>query len=301
MSGSYIGELAALGVAAFWAASCQLHSAAGKYLGSNGVTVMRLPFSIAVMLFIFLVSGSAADFSPPILLLLFLSSLFGIVICDTAFYHAIAIIGPRLATLTQSLSSCITALLAFVFLDETIGLTGCAGMAIAVSGVLFVLGDGASRTAIKEKQLGRAEMVKGCLIALLSAFGLALSFLFLKEAMRNGANPAWAGFLRVIFGAALLAGIGAARGWLKPVWSVFISTPPCWKLMLLGGVFGTTGIWLSSVAVNNTATGIAATIIALEPVLIIPINALWEKRAPSLRAVTGTCVAFAGVAILLSR
>jgi drug/metabolite transporter (DMT)-like permease len=64
---------------------------------------------------------------------------------------------------------------------------------------------------------------------------------------------------------------------------------------LLGPV---TGIWLSLVAVRHTETGIAATLMATTPILILPLLAVVEKERVSARAIVGTVISVIGVALL---
>jgi drug/metabolite transporter (DMT)-like permease len=67
----------------------------------------------------------------------------------------------------------------------------------------------------------------------------------------------------------------------------------------LGAAFGPfLGVSLSLVAVQHTQAGVAATLMALVPVLIIPVSILVMKERVSLRAVAGALIAVAGAALL---
>jgi len=68
-----------------------------------------------------------------------------------------------------------------------------------------------------------------------------------------------------------------------------------------GAFFGPfLGVWLSLVATRLTAVGVAATIMATTPVLLIPVVAVTERYRPSPRAILGTVAAVAGVALLFT-
>ena len=69
--------------------------------------------------------------------------------------------------------------------------------------------------------------------------------------------------------------------------------------VLGGAITGpTTGVWLSMVAVQHAPVGIASTLMALPPVLLIPLER-WIFREPiSGRAIAGTLVALCGAAVL---
>ncbi len=69
--------------------------------------------------------------------------------------------------------------------------------------------------------------------------------------------------------------------------------------LLLGALVGPAlGIWLSLVAVQNARLGIASTLMALPPVLLIPLEYAAFRQRISRRGVAGTLVALAGVALL---
>jgi drug/metabolite transporter (DMT)-like permease len=70
-------------------------------------------------------------------------------------------------------------------------------------------------------------------------------------------------------------------------------------VMSLGSLFGPfLGVSFSLLAVKHTATGIAATIMAIVPVLIIAPSVALFKEKVTLREIVGALVAVAGVAVL---
>ena len=59
------------------------------------------------------------------------------------------------------------------------------------------------------------------------------------------------------------------------------------------------GIWFSYIAIQNTRVGIAATIMATPPLLLIPLSALCFGEKTSLRGWIGTLFALLGIVLLL--
>jgi drug/metabolite transporter (DMT)-like permease len=59
-------------------------------------------------------------------------------------------------------------------------------------------------------------------------------------------------------------------------------------------------VWLSLVAARLTDLGVAATIMATTPVLVIPVLMVAERYRPTARALIGTTVTVAGVALLFA-
>ena len=67
----------------------------------------------------------------------------------------------------------------------------------------------------------------------------------------------------------------------------------------IGAFFGPfLGVSLSLMAVKFLPAGVAQTIMAVVPVLIIPFVVVINKEKVSLRAVVGACLAVAGVGVL---
>ena len=58
------------------------------------------------------------------------------------------------------------------------------------------------------------------------------------------------------------------------------------------------GVSLSLAAVKYTESGVAATIMAITPVLLIPIVIFFHKEKVSFRAIAGAVIAVGGVALL---
>ena len=70
--------------------------------------------------------------------------------------------------------------------------------------------------------------------------------------------------------------------------------------ILAGAVFGPVlGVWLGLISIKNIDTGIAATLMSISPILIIPFAKIFEKEEITLRAVLGAAVSIIGVAILV--
>jgi len=70
-------------------------------------------------------------------------------------------------------------------------------------------------------------------------------------------------------------------------------------LVTIGAIFGPVlGVWCSIVAVDRTETGIAATLMAMTPVFILPFAILIERERIGWRATIGAIIAVAGVSVL---
>jgi drug/metabolite transporter (DMT)-like permease len=70
---------------------------------------------------------------------------------------------------------------------------------------------------------------------------------------------------------------------------------------IFGGAFSGPflGVWMSMIAVQASRIGVASTLMALTPVVSLPIVRFVLKEHVSPRAILGTLVAMAGVALMV--
>lgn len=309
------GELAALSTAALWAVSCQIHAILSRRLGAHTLILLRLPICIvmfgawwgaSVLLFGggVMVPGSSGSPSPLALISLALSGVFGVALCDLLFYSGVVLVGARVALLVQSLSTVITAMLGYLLLGEAIGPMGIAGILIATGGVAWVVGDGGT-VPEGAVPLSRAVRLRGVGLAFASALALSGGMVLSKQGLAEGVDPLFAALLRMVVAMGVFWPTAMLTGRLRPALSVVRGDSQDrrnFRLLLVASLIGpVVGVWLSLVAIGATKTGIAATLIGLEPIFIIPVAALVERRWPTPRAIAGAGIAFVGTALLCLR
>jgi uncharacterized membrane protein len=296
-----IGELSALVTSVSWAASNQVHTMAGRIIGGANVVVARVPLYILGIGTGAFIGGAVPGVPLEAYLPLFLSAIGGIVLCDPFIYTAAVAIGPRLAVLLQSLSACITAILGYLFLGETINLMGWLGIFTATGGVAFILMEGGVKAGTDIENLSPAQFLRGVVLAILGTTSLAFSFMLLKKTLLYGVDPLWAAFMRMCIGGAVLWLVMLLRGKLFGVLKTAWTSWRVMRLLFIGCFVSTFGNCLSSVAMKYTESGIAATLIGLQPIMIIFVIMVVERKTPSLRAVIGTVIAFTGTAMIFLR
>ena len=297
-----LGELAGLATAVSWAVSCQIHTMVGRLVGAGSVTVIRVPLFVTAVTLVAFAFG--ADTTTPVMALFFLacSALAGIAIADPVFYMACVAIGPRLTLLIQSsLTSCLTAVLGYFFLGEHIGLMGFAGILITSAGVAFVLLEGGASPAGAGAGLSPGQLARGAFLAFAAALGLALSYLSMKQGLRQGIDPLWAAAVRVSTGSAFLWVGVALRGRLLATLRRGWSMKGVPLMLVYGCAISTVGNCLALVAMSHVESGVVATLIGLQPIAIIPVVAIAERKYPTIRALVGTLIAFGGMAVLFLR
>ena len=69
--------------------------------------------------------------------------------------------------------------------------------------------------------------------------------------------------------------------------------------IIAGSIVGPSlGVWLSMVAVQLIPVGIASTLMATRPIMMLPLSKWFYNEKISLRAIIGTVIALIGVAMI---
>lgn len=292
------GELAALATAFCWTASSLAFTAAAKRLGAQALNLIRLFLALGL-----LTLANAArrglplptDATAEAWLWLSLSAAAGFVVGDMALFQAFVLIGARLSMLVMALSPPITAVLGWLALGEELKPLDWLAMAVTLGGVAWVVLE--RSPAPPKEEAARDKPARGYLLALLGAAGQSVGLLLSKVGMKNY-DPVAATQIRVITAVAAYSALFLAFGWWGQV-ARGLKHPSGMGFAALGATAGPfLGVTLSLVAIQNTQMGVAATIMSIVPVLIIPFVILINKEKVSARAALGAVVAVGGVALL---
>ncbi len=293
-----------MGTAVCWTASSLAFAAAGRRIGSLSLNLIRL-----VLAFLFVTAYCAAarglplptDASPRAWAWLSLSGAIGFVFGDLCLFRALMLLGARVTMLIMALVPPIAATLGWLWLGERLGRADLGGMALTLAGVAWVVlerrpaGEGAPRAGGPEE--AAEPRTWGLALALLGAVGQAVGLVISKVGM-GAYDPFAATQIRILAGIAGFSLIFSAVRW----WPRFLEgvrDRAGMRLAALGALAGPfLGVSLSLIAIQRTHTGVAATIMATPPVLLIPAVILLHREAVSLRAVLGSLVAVGGVAVL---
>jgi drug/metabolite transporter (DMT)-like permease len=148
-----------------------------------------------------------------------------------------------------------------------------------------------------------AHSFSGIALALLAATGQGAGLIFAKLAFREGEIHGFvATAVRIAASLALLLPVAAATRRYESPTKMFARDRTSFYLTAAGSVLGPfLGISFSLIAIKHTKVGIAATIMAIVPVLMLPLVRFMYKEKLTVRAVAGAVVAVAGVAVLFLR
>lgn len=299
MISAYTGQLAALGAAFFWACTALSIEGAARRIGSLTVNLVRLGFaSVFLALAGLLFRGHAfpTDATAHNWIWLTISGLVGFTFGDLCLYRAYVVIGPRLSSLMMAMVPPITALIGWLILGETLNARDLIGMTLTVTGIGWaVIERGKGRTA--GSALSHHVTPTGVLLGLGGALGQAVGLILSKIGMA-GYHAVASTQIRVLAGAVGYALLFFPLRWWPNV-RTGIRDRTALRFTALGAFFGPfVAVSLSLVAVRETQAGVAASIMALTPVLIIPLVVLLKKEKVGIGGLVGALVAVAGVALL---
>lgn len=292
---NHTGELAALAVAFFWTITALSFESASNKVGSLAVNLIRLLFGFTFLsIFTFFYRGHAFPYDAGLnhWLWLSLSGLIGFVLGDLFLFKSFTIIGSRVAMLIMTLVPPITAALGFLFLGEKLTLFNFFGMALTVGGIFTAI---FSRASQGEK-LKLNMPVKGFLLALGGAVGQALGLVLSKKGM-GSYDPFAATQIRVITGIMGFTGLVLLMGRGEQIRNAFRHKLGM-RGIVIGSFFGPfLGVSFSLLSVKYTETGIASTIMALVPILIIAPSVFIFKQKVTIREIIGAIISVIGVAL----
>lgn len=295
-----IGQIAALTAALCWTISATCWTIAGRHVGSLVVNTVRLVLALGMfMVYGALTRGEALPLSAPAdaWLWLSLSGIFGFFLSDMFLFRAFLLIGPRQGLLIFSLAPIVSTVCAWFWLGECTQLRDLIGIIIAIAGVAWVVIEAPRYNRTGHTQESRSTL--GIVLAFLAMLTQGVAIVLSKIGLMSFGDPVAATALRVVAGLACFVILMAATRRLTPCIDVFRKRIPI-LVITAGTIAGPTiGVALLMYALTRIPSGVAATLISMTPIMIIPFSILVFKEHVSPRSILGVIVAFAGLAILL--
>ena len=305
---AYIGELISIGVAFSWTATALLSEYGSKRLGNLTLNVLRMALALVFSLVLFgVVTGSPLPTAVPLDACgwMLLSGLVGYVIGDFCLFQCYIIIGSRYGQLFMTLAPLSAALMAWVTLGQQMTAMSIVAMLVTLLGIgISVLGRGEHHKVSLKLPLHGVLYAIGA--AMCQGIGLVLSKIGMDHynltALAEIGVPEWmipfsANFYRCvagIIGFTLLLyvreGIAPLRDALHDRKGLTVATATT--------VFGPfVGVGFSLMAVQFTAAGIASTLMAMTPIIILlPSYWLFHEKI-TWRAFLGAVISVVGVSL----
>ena len=295
---TYLGEIIALATAVCWAATSLFFTIAGKRVGSQLVNRVRLPlaaFLLAITHLFWQGEVLPIHVEPFRWGWLGLSAISGLVLGDAMLFQAFVLIGARLSMLLMTLVPVISTLLAWVFLGETLSPLEIAAIIVTVGSVAWVVSEQRNSNSVSGSP--RSHVI-GVLCGIGGATGQALGLILSKRGMVGDFPALSASLMRLSVASVVIWLWALSQGQLRPTIEALRIKRARWAI-LGGTVVGPfIGMTLSLAAVQLAPVGIASTLMALAPVILLPLAHWVLKERITQRAIVGTVVAMVGVAMI---
>ncbi len=299
-----IGELISIGVAFSWTATALLSEFGSKRLGNLTLNVLRMGLALVFSLVLFVVvtgnplpPGASAEAAGWMLL----SGVVGYVIGDFCLFQCYIIIGSRYGQLFMTLAPLAAALMAWITLGQQMTGMSILAMLITLAGIgISVLGRG------EHHKVGLKLPLNGVLFAIGAAMcqgiGLVLSKIGMDHYEATANMPDWlvpfsANFYRCVAGIIGFTLLLYFRKGLDPLREAMHDKKGL-AVATATTVFGPfVGVGFSLMAVQYTAAGIASTLMAMTPIIILlPSYWLFHQKI-TWRAVAGAVISVVGVSL----
>jgi drug/metabolite transporter (DMT)-like permease len=242
--------------------------------------------------------------------LFFISGIIGFGVGDYGLFRAYPILGSRLTmVMTQCLAAPFAASIEWLWMGETLSLSQVlAGTAILV-GVALALAP--SETTDVDKKHWKA----GILWGLMSAFGQGFGAVLSRKALSvveagitvDGLSQAYQRVLggltvmavlllfqkmRLRNGATIQTEVALTPATVKLVAALVVANALCGP---------TLGVGAYQWALSSLPSGIVLSVVALSPLVIIPLAMKFEGERPTARSIIGSMVAVAGVIVMANQ
>ena len=305
----HLGEIISLIVAVSWTVTALFADKASHRLGSMTANVLRLSLAVVFLAALLLVT---VGHPYPVYadgkawLWLALSALVGYVFGDWCLFNCYLAIGARFGQLFMTLAPPIAAFAGWAILGETLSWKAALAMAVTLSGIAISI---LSRDGGHKVHL--TLPLKGVLLGIGAGTGQGVGLVLSKvglahytEAIPADAPARMASMLP--FASTMIRAIVGAAGFLLlmtlqrdlPRLRSGLRDRKGMGYMLILTLFGPVlGVSLSLMAVQYTNAGIASTLMALTPVLILIPYAFIYKQRIRAREILGVAVSMAGVAL----
>lgn len=293
-----IYELAALVAATLWACTAIISTGPAKALGAVHFNVFRMGMVFVCLCIAALFTGGFnavlwANATP-----LLLSGLIGIFLGDTLMFSGLRRLGPRRNQVIFGANAPLAAAIGWIWLDETFGWMGIAGVSLVTIGVGVAVFMGRRKEETHSLEHTDGRLWIGASFALGAALCQALGLIMSRPAMEAGVDPVAASVLRVgVAVLGLLASYLIQHRALPAVPSL-----PLLGQTLISGILGMgVGMTLVQFALVGAKAGVVATLSSMSPVLILPVLWVIYGRRPALGAWLGASLAVVGSALLFAR
>lgn len=294
---NFIGEIAGLATSFFFAMTAIIFTKTGRMVGSQVTNRTRLIFALSYLLILNLIlfreplpfSAGASRW-----MWLSLSGVIGLSLGDAFLFQSLVSVGPRLGSLLLSLAPIFGSIIAWLFFGETLTAMQITGIALALTGIGWVV-----MSHQEPANTPHGHTRRGVIFGVLAGLGQAAGLVLSKQGMMGDFSPFQANAIRMLAATLFIWAWTFIQGQTGATLSTLRKQPQALRLLALGALIGPVlGVSSSLLAVQHAEVGVASTLMALPPVIVLPISYFIFKEKIGWQAIAGTLLAIAGVAVL---
>lgn len=306
---NHLGEFISLAVALSWTVTAWFADKASRRAGADVTNVMRLVFAtllLGILLWVTVGRPYPVYADGKTWFWLGLSAVVGYLFGDWCLFNCYTYIGPRFGQLMMTLAPPMAAIAGWAMLGESLGWKSILAMAVTLSGIaISILSRG------RDKHLTLDLPLKGILLGIGAGIGQGVGLVLSKIGMEHYAAaipadapaamasimPFASTMVRAVIGSAgflIMLAVGKGMNRLKAA----LRDPVTMKYASVITLFGPfLGVSLSLMAVRYANAGVASTIMAMTPALIVIPEVIAKKKKIRLKEMIGLLVSLAGVAM----
>ncbi len=310
MTTPYFGEIIALIVAISWTATALFADVASHRLGSLPLNLIRMVLSWAFLsIMLWVVTGAPYPLyaNGKAWFWLALSGLVGYVFGDWCLFNSYIVFGSRYGQLFMTLAPPMAGIAGWLMLGEQMSWRSWLAMLVTLSGIaISILARGGESHKLTLK-LPLKGVLFGIGAGVGQGVGSVLSKIGLEHYERSIPTDAPQAIVRMMpFAGTYIRAVAGFVGFFLilaiakqlPLVAKGLRDRKGMTFAALTTFFGPfLGVSLSLMAVQYAKAGVASTLMALTPVLIIVPYALIHKQKISLKEVIGTLITMVGVAM----
>lgn len=294
-----VGHAAALATTALWSFTYILFTVAVRRIGARALNRLRLVIALLLLVLTHLVRYGTVipvDATGSRWLWLGLSGVIGFAVSDALLFRSLFHLGAHRTSLLMTAVPVFSALLAWITLGETLSPAQLGAAVLTLTGIVLVLWQ---RRSAEEGPHPRTVWI-GIAFAVGAAAAQSARYILSKKGMEGGFPVLSTNLLQILCATVAAWGWGVLSGRLRESVTA-LRQPGSVAPTVAGAALGPfLGVTLSLVALRAAPVGIASTLLALPPVLLLFLERIVWGVPIRARAALGTAIAVAGVAAIFT-
>jgi len=291
------GEVASLGAALIWSCSISLFTVFGRSVPASALNLFKNGVAMACLGVVLVVLHPPHPEDGASYAMLAASGIVGLSLGDTALFAALKRLGAQITSASQCLAPPMAALLAALFLGETLSPQELAGLfltAVAIAALIYF----GQRGGAQLDGLPRRTVLAGLGFALGAAFCQASGIVLARVAMQS-VHVLTGTMMRMAPALLVLIAMSVTGRSPMSLGTIFVSRRQGFWLTVaaIAGTF--LGLILMSLGAKYAKAGIVAALTSTYPIWIIPIARFGLKERVSFPSMLCTLVAVAGIVLMV--